>query len=96
MKAILKHNYNWPEDIQRLLAWNQRRNFRKRSSFQSVKDTVLVAVLCILLHPLEVLLVTLDAPGVVCELRDSVTVTVLQSVVEHFSLLQPVQLHVVL
>lgn len=39
------------------------------------KDTVLVAVLGIFLHSLQVLLVTLETPGVVCELRDSVAVT---------------------
>lgn len=36
------------------------------------KDTVLVAVLCVLLHPLQVLLVTFQTPGVVFELRHSV------------------------
>ena len=48
-----------------------------------MKDTVLISVLRILFHPLQVLLVTLEAPGIVFDLRDSVTVTVLQSVVKH-------------
>lgn len=60
------------------------------------KDTVLVAVFSILLHPLQVLLVTLEAPRVVFELWDSVTVAVLQSVVAHLGLLQPLKLHVLL
>lgn len=54
----------------------------------------MVAVLGVLLHPLQVLLVTLEAPGVVCELRDGVAVAALQTVVEHLGLLQPLQLHV--
>lgn len=49
------------------------------------KDTVLVAVLCVLLHPLQVLLVTLEAPGVVFELRDPVAL--LQAKVEDVCLL---------
>lgn len=60
------------------------------------KDTVLVAVLGVLLHPLQVLLVTLEAPGVVFEMWDGVAVTVLQDVMQPLGLLQPLQLLVVL
>lgn len=60
------------------------------------KDTVLVAVLGVLLHLLQVLLLTLEAPGVVLELRRGVAVAALQPVVEHLRLPQPLQLHVLL
>lgn len=53
-------------------------------------------MLGVLLHLLQVLLLTLEAPGVVFELRHSVTVTALQPVVEHFGLPQPLQLHILL
>lgn len=55
-----------------------------------LEDTVLVAVLRVLLHPLQVLLVALEAPGVVLQLRCS-SVTPLQAVIEHLSLLEPLQ-----
>lgn len=32
------------------------------------KDTVLVTVLCVLLHPLQVLLMTFETPGIVFDL----------------------------
>lgn len=48
----------------------------------------------ILLHLLQMLLLTLEAPGVVLELRHGVTVAKLQPVVQHLSLPQPLQLHV--
>lgn len=56
-----------------------------------LKDTVLVAVLCVLLHPLQMLLVALEAPGVVLELRAG-SIAPLQAVVEHISLLEPLLL----
>jgi len=56
-----------------------------------LKDTVLVPLLGVLLHALQVLLVTLEAPGIV--LRDSAALAALQPVVEHLRLLQPLQLH---
>ena len=43
------------------------------------KDTVLIAVLGVLLHSLQVLLVALEAPGVVCDLRNHIAL--LQAVV---------------
>lgn len=55
------------------------------------KDTVLVAVLCVLLHPLQVLLVTFQTPGVVFELRHSVAL--LQAQVQDLCLL--VLLHLI-
>lgn len=58
---------------------------------QQLEDTVLVAVLGVLFHPLQVLLMALEAPGVVLQLRRS-SVTPLQAVVEHLSLLEPLQL----
>lgn len=51
----------------------------------------MVAVFCVLLHPLQVLLVALEAPGVVLELRAS-SIAPLQAVVEHLGLLEPLQL----
>lgn len=60
------------------------------------KDTVLVAVLGVVLHLLQVLLLTPEAPGVVLELWQRVAVTALQSVVDHLRLPQPLQLHVLL
>lgn len=60
---------------------------QKQEPFLSGKDTVLVAVLCVLLHPLQVLLVTLQAPGVPFDLRGSVAVTVLQSMVKALHML---------
>lgn len=57
----------------------------------ALKDTILVAVFCVLLHPLQVLLVALEAPGVVLELRAS-SIAPLQTVVEHLSLLDPLLL----
>lgn len=53
-------------------------------------------MLGVLLHLLQVLLLTLEAPGVVLELRHAVTVAALQPVVEHLRLPQPLQLHVLL
>lgn len=50
----------------------------------------MVAVLGVLLHPLKVLLVALEAPGVVLELGDGIAP--LQGVVEHLGLLQPILL----
>lgn len=58
---------------------------------QWCKDTVLVAVLCVLLHPLQVLLVTFQTPGVVFELRHSVAL--LQTQVQDVCLL--VLLHLI-
>lgn len=46
-----------------------------------VKDTVLVSVFGVLLHPLQMLLVTLQTPGVVFDLRCHVSF--LQAVVQH-------------
>ncbi len=60
------------------------------------KDTALVAVLGILLHLLQVVLLPPKAPGVVFELRYGVTVTALQSVAEHLGLSQPLQPHIIL
>lgn len=60
------------------------------------KDTVLVAMLGVLLHLLQVLLLTPEAPRVVLELRQRVAVAALQSVVDHLRLSQPLQLHVLL
>lgn len=50
----------------------------------------MVAVLGVLLHPLKVLLVALEAPRVVLELGDSIAP--LQGVVENLGLLQPILL----
>ena len=52
-------------------------------------------MLGVVLHPLQLLLVTLEAPGVVPELH-RVAVAQLQRVVEHVCLLQPLHLHVLL
>lgn len=52
----------------------------------------MVALLGVLLHPLQLLLVTLEAPGVVLELWGCVTVAALQAIVEHLGLLH--SLHV--
>jgi len=57
----------------------------------ALKDTVLVAVFCVLLHPLQMLLVALEAPGVVLELRAG-SIAPLQTVVEHVGLLEPLLL----
>lgn len=57
----------------------------------ALKDTVLVTVFCVLLHPLQVLLVALEAPGVVLELWAG-SIAPLQAVVEHLGLLEPLQL----
>lgn len=46
-----------------------------------VKDTVLVSVFGVLLHPLQMLLVALQTPGVVFDLRCHVSF--LQAVVQH-------------
>lgn len=51
-------------------------------------------MLGVLLHLLQVLLLTLETPGVVFE--HGVTVAAFQSVVEHLSLPQPFQLHILL
>lgn len=51
----------------------------------------MVAVFCVLLHPLQMLLVALEAPGVVLELRAS-SIAPFQTVVEHLSLLYPLLL----
>lgn len=56
----------------------------------------MVAVLCVVLHPLQVLLVTLQAPGVVFDLRGGIAVTALQSVVEALRLLHPLYVQVFL
>ena len=58
---------------------------------RQLKDTVLVALLSVVLHGLQVLLVTLEAPGVV--LGEGAALAALQPVVEHLRLLQPLQLH---
>lgn len=52
---------------------------------QQWKDTVLITVLRVLLHPLQVLLVTFKTPGVVYELRHPVAL--LQAQVEDLCLL---------
>ncbi len=57
----------------------------------ALKDTVLVAMFCVILHPLQVLLVALEAPGVVFELRAG-SIAHLQAVVEHLGLLEPLTL----
>ena len=51
----------------------------------SWKDTVLVTVLCILLHPLQMLLVTFKTPGVVFDLWHNIAL--LQAEVENLRLL---------
>lgn len=53
-------------------------------------------MLGVLLHLLEVLLLTPEAPGVVLELGQRVAVAALQPVVDHLRLPQPLQLHVLL
>lgn len=55
-------------------------------------EFVLVAVFRVLLHPLQVLLVALEAPGVVLELRAGGSIAPLQVVVEHLGLLEPLPL----
>lgn len=52
----------------------------------------MVAVFRVLLHPLQVLLVALEAPGVVLELRAGSSIAPLQAVVEHLGLLEPLPL----
>lgn len=56
------------------------------SSAQERKDTVLVTVLCVLLHPLQVLLMTFETPGVVFDLWHHVSL--LQAEVENLRLLR--------
>lgn len=52
---------------------------------QQWKDTVLISVLRVLLHPLQVLLVAFKTPGIVYELRHPVAL--LQAKVEDLCLL---------
>lgn len=84
------------ENKQRPRTWNQTDESERSGSTELLKDTVLVAVLGVLLHLLQVLLVTLQAPGVVFERWCSVAAAVLQPVMQPFGLLQRLQLHVVL
>lgn len=52
------------------------------------KDTVLVSVFGVLLHPLQVLLVTLLTPRVVFDLRNHISL--LQTVVQNLGLIIPI------